>query len=188
MPTKNPDFLQALTRRQWRKWLAEHHGSVSEVWLVFYKRRTGHSCLSYDDAVEEALCYGWVDSIVKRLDDSRYARKFTPRRADSKWSSANRRRYASLAARGSLAEAGLNRAPTDRSGDAPRSSPTDLPPYIAVALRAHPRAWECFQKLASSHRRVYVGWIDSARREETRLRRLGEAVRRLAAGEKLGLK
>jgi uncharacterized protein YdeI (YjbR/CyaY-like superfamily) len=188
MSVRKISILDVRTRRNWRKWLRAHHSSVSEIWLVFHKRHTGLSCLSYDDAVEEALCYGWVDSIVKRLDDSRYARKFTPRNADSKWSSANRRRYADLAKRGLLTEAGLKRAPTGRSGDARRSTPTKLPSYIEGALRADARAWKFFENLAPSYRRAYIGWIDSAKREETKARRLREAVRLLAAGEKLGLK
>jgi len=188
MSASETSILDALTRRQWRTWLKEHHRSVTEIWLVFYKGRAGVNYLSYEDAVEEALCYGWVDSIVKRLDDYRYARKFTPRKANSKWSSANRRRYASLAQRGLLADAGLKRAPTSRSGDAPRPSATELPTYIEQALSADPRAWRSFQQLAPSYRRAYIGWIDSAKREETRVRRLREAVRLLAAGEKLGLK
>jgi uncharacterized protein YdeI (YjbR/CyaY-like superfamily) len=78
--------LDLRTRRQWRSWLAKHHGSESAVWLVFHKRHTGRPSVGYDDAVEEALCFGWVDSLIKRLDDARYARKFTPRKPGSQWS------------------------------------------------------------------------------------------------------
>lgn len=81
---------------RWRQWLAEHHDSESEVWLVFHKLHTGVASIDYKDALDEALCFGWVDSLVKRLDDQRYARKFTPRRADSRWSTVNRKRYAAL--------------------------------------------------------------------------------------------
>src|ERR1700733_9522566 len=86
-------------RLQWRKWLEAHHDSTPEIWLVFPKRHTAEECFSYDDAVEEALCFGWIDSIVRRLDDDRYARKFTPRKAGSRWSTINRQRYAQLEAR-----------------------------------------------------------------------------------------
>ncbi|MFB3830165.1 MAG: YdeI family protein [Bryobacteraceae bacterium] len=179
-------MLDVPSRERWRNWLAEHHGSESEVWLVFHKR--DRSRMSYDDAVEEALCFGWIDSIVKRLDDERYLRKFTPRRPGSKWSTANRRRYADLKARGLLAAPGLERAPTGRSGDAPRPSLSALPPYIEEGLKAEARVWNAFQGLAPSHRRAYAGWIDSAKREETRQKRLREAITLLAAGSKLGLK
>ncbi len=108
--------VAARTREQWRAWLANHHDSESAVWLVFNKRHTHRPSISYNDAVEEALCFGWIDSIIKRVDEDRYARKFTPRKPDSKWSTANRQRYAALQARGLLTPAGVRRAPTGRSG------------------------------------------------------------------------
>ncbi|MCX6539256.1 MAG: YdeI/OmpD-associated family protein [Acidobacteria bacterium] len=182
------DAIDVRTRRQWRKWLEAHHASESEIWLVFQKRHTGVRSLSYNDAVEEALCYGWIDSIVRRLDEARYARKFTPRQADSKWSTANRRRYADLGSRGLLAAPGLSRAPTSRSGDAPRPSVAEIPSYIEQALKTNLRAWRTFGQLAPSYRRAYIGWIDAAKREDTKARRLREAARLLAEGKKLGLK
>ena len=185
---KNLETLDVHSRRQWRDWLREHHGSVSVIWLVFHKRHTSEESISYDDAVEEALCFGWIDSIVRRLDDSRYARKFTPRKPDSKWSTINCRRYADLKARGLLEAPGLERAPTGRSGDAPRPSVSAIPAYIETEFRADARAWDCFEGLAPSCRRAYIGWIDSAKREETKQKRLREAIGMLRAGKKLGLK
>ena len=176
---------------QWRKWLDRHHDSESEVWLIFHKVHTGVASLAYLDALDEALCFGWVDSLVKRLDESRYARKFTPRKADSRWSAINRKRYAALKAAGRLKPSGINRAPTDRGYDsrpARFQMPDALPPYIQTALRKHAAARRHFEGLAPSHRRQYVGWIDSAKREETKARRLQEAIRLLAAGKPLGLK
>jgi uncharacterized protein YdeI (YjbR/CyaY-like superfamily) len=188
MPAKELKTLDVRSRQAWRNWLRDHYDSESEIWLVFHKRHTSQPSIAYDDAVEEALCFGWVDSLIKRLDDDRYARKFTPRNADSRWSTINRKRYADLKARGLLAAPGLERPPTNRSGDAPARSVSELPAYIDEALKANARAWEQFQKLAPSHRRNYIAWIDSAKREETKQRRLGEAIRMLAAGEKLGMK
>jgi uncharacterized protein YdeI (YjbR/CyaY-like superfamily) len=177
----------AKTRQQWRHWLVEHHDSESEVWLVFNKRHTHQPSLSYDDAVEEALRFGWIDSIIRRIDDAQYARKFTPRKADSKWSTANRQRYTALQARGLLAPAGVKRAPTGRSGDAPQP-PGVVPQYIEQAMRSDAAAWSFFERLPPSHRRMYVGWIDSAKKPDTRKRRLDEAVALLAGGKKLGMK
>ena len=181
----------AQTADHWRKWLDEHHDSESEVWLIFHKRHTSVGSIAYLDALDEALCFGWVDSLVKRLDESRYARKFTPRRADSRWSMINRKRYAALKAAGRLKPSGINRAPTDRSYD-PRppqfQMPDTVPWYIQVALRKQPAAWQHFEGLAPSHRRRFVGWIESAKREETKARRLQEAIRLLSAGKPLGLK
>ena len=180
--------VDAQTPEQWRGWLIDHHASESEVWIVFYKPHTGRASIAYEDAVDEALCFGWIDSLIKRLDDARYARKFTPRKVDSKWSTSNRQRYAQLKASGRLMPAGLNRAPTDRSGDAPRPSLTKVPQYIQEALRNNATAWSYFDSLAPSYRRMYIGWIDSAKQPETKTRRLEEAIRLLAAGKKLGLK
>lgn len=176
---------------EWRDWLDEHHASESEVWLVFYKRHTGVASIAYKDALDEALCFGWVDSLVKRLDDRRYALKFTPRRVDSRWSNANRKRYAELKAGGRLRPAGIKRPPTAR-GYGPRAlrlpMPATLPPYIEAALRDNSAAGRTFEALSLSHRRRYIAWIESAKREETKLRRLQEAIRLLASGKELGLK
>jgi uncharacterized protein YdeI (YjbR/CyaY-like superfamily) len=183
--------LRVRALEEWRDWLEGHHASESEVWLVFHKQETGKASIAYTDALDEALCFGWVDSLVKRLDERRYARKFTPRRADSRWSAINRKRYAELKASGRLKPAGIRRAPTGR-GDAPRPDrlemPARLPPYMERALKAHPRARHHFEKLSPSHRRKYFAWIDSAKREETKLRRLQEAIRLLEQGQLLGLK
>ena len=181
----------AQTADQWRRWLDEHHDSESEVWLIFHKVHTGVASISYLEALDEALCFGWVDSLIKRLDDSRYARKFTPRKADSRWSTINRKRYADLKASGRLKPGGINRAPTDRSyGPLPQQSkmPATVPPHIQAALRKHPAARRCFEGLAPSHRRQYIGWIESAKHDETKARRLKEAIRLLNAGKPLGLK
>lgn len=183
--------LLVRTVDQWRDWLDEQHASESEVWLIFHKQHTGVASIDYKDALDEALCFGWVDSLVKRLDERRYALKFTPRRADSRWSTANRKRYAALKASGRLKPAGLERAPTGR-GYGPRpprlSMPSKLPPYIEAALRKHPAALRHFEALPASQRRRYFGWIESAKREETKRRRLEEAIRLLSTGKVLGLK
>jgi uncharacterized protein YdeI (YjbR/CyaY-like superfamily) len=180
----------AQTADQWRKWLDAHHDSESEVWLVFYKLHTGVRSIAYSDALDEALCAGWVDSLVKRLDESRYALKFTPRKADSRWSAINRKRYAALKAAGRLKPGGVNRPPTDRVyGPRPRfQMPATIPRYIQAALEKRPAAWRYFEGLSPWHRRRYIGWIESAKREETKARRLQEAIRLLTAGKPLGLK
>lgn len=172
------------TRDQWRTWLRRNHASTSEIWLVF--RKDGAPALAYEDAICEALCWGWVDSLIKRLDDERYARKFTPRKPDARWSTSNRRRYEKMQAEGLLQKPGLDRAPTARSGDAPVI--TRVPAYIEKALQTNAKAWAEFQRVPPSHQRQYVAWIDSAKKEETRQRRLAEAAARLAGGQRLGMK
>jgi uncharacterized protein YdeI (YjbR/CyaY-like superfamily) len=183
--------LRVKTLDQWRDWLDEHHASESEVWLVFYKQETGVASIEYEDALDEALCFGWVDSLVKRLDDRRFARKFTPRRPESRWSTKNRQRYDALKADGRLKPAGIKRPPTNR-GYGPRPArlpmPRTLPAYIQAALRKRPAALHHFESLPPSQRRRYLAWIESAKREETKARRLNEAIGLLADGKVLGLK
>lgn len=188
MTKKSMETLDARSRPDWRKWLTENHDSVAEIWLVFHKRHQGVASLGDDDAVEEALCFGWIDSLVKRLDDASYARKFTPRKADSRWSTINRRRYANLESRGLIAASGLRRAPTGRSGDAPRPLASSLPSYIEKTLKTDPPAWRYFEGLSPSCRTAYIGWIESAKKDETKQKRLCAALAMLADGKKLGLK
>jgi uncharacterized protein YdeI (YjbR/CyaY-like superfamily) len=183
--------LSVRTLEEWRDWLSAHHASESEIWLVFHKKHAGVASLEYKDARDEALCFGWVDSLVKRLDDRRYAQKFTPRRPDSRWSDVNRKRYAALQAAGRLKQPGIDRPPTDR-GSAPRPPrlelPARLPQYLQAALARRPKVLRNFEALSPAQRRRYVAWIESAKREETKLRRLEEAIRLLADGQVLGLK
>jgi len=180
-------LLRVTNRRQWRAWLTKHHTSSPGVWLVFYKAHTGMKSIAYEDVVREALCFGWIDSLIKRLDDDRYALKVTPRQPTSKWSEKNRKRWAELEAAGQLTSAGLAAAPTD-STYAPKPVIPELPAYIARALKANSKAWKFFQDLAPTYRRDFVVWIHIAKRPETRARRIRESVSLLAAGKKLGLK
>jgi uncharacterized protein YdeI (YjbR/CyaY-like superfamily) len=178
--------FDARTRERWRGWLAKHHASESEVWLIFHKRHTGKPSVAYEDSVDEALCYGWIDSLIKRIDDDRYARKFTPRKADSAWSSSNVRRYAALRAGNRLAAPGVERSPDGkRVAVAPR--PATIPAYVEDGIKRDSRAWKFFESLTPTQRRMYVGWIDEAKREETRQRRLRQVIGRLKAGRKPGL-
>jgi uncharacterized protein YdeI (YjbR/CyaY-like superfamily) len=179
------------TAREWRAWLQKHHALESEVWLVFHKQHTGIPSIDYKDALDEALCHGWVDSLIKRLDDDRFARKFTPRKPDSRWSDVNRKRYAELKALGRLKPPGIARAPGDRSS-APKPDrlelPATLPSFIQAAFRKNAAARKHFEALSPAHKRRYVAWILTAKREETQRRRLDEAIKMLSRGEVLGLK
>ena len=179
--------LDIRTRRRWRAWLAKHHASSPGIWLVFYKRHTGVKSILYEDAVREALCFGWIDSLIKRLDDDRYAIKVTPRQPTSKWSAINRRRWTELKAADLLAPAGLAAAPTDNTY-APKPIIPDLPMYIAKAIKANPKAWKFFKGLAPRERRQFVVWIHIAKRPETRERRVRESIDLLANGKRLGLR
>jgi uncharacterized protein YdeI (YjbR/CyaY-like superfamily) len=179
--------LRARSRAEWRAWLKRHHASSPGVWFVFYKAHTGVKSVPYEDTVREALCFGWIDSLVKRLDDDRFALKITPRKPTSKWSDLNRKRWAELEAAGLLTPAGRAAAPTDNSY-APRPVIPELPGYIARALKTDTKAWKFFRELAPTYRRDFVVWIHIAKRPETREKRLRESIRLLAGGKKLGLK
>jgi uncharacterized protein YdeI (YjbR/CyaY-like superfamily) len=179
--------LEVRNREQWRAWLRKHHASSRGVWPVYFKDHTGVKSVDYEDSVREALCFGWVDSLIKRLDDDCYARKFTPRKPTSKWSESNLKRWAELEKAGLIEGAGRAAAPT-RKTFAPAPKIPRLPAYIAKALRANPKAWRFFQALARTHRRHFVAWIHMAKRPETRAKRIRESVVLLATGKKLGLK
>lgn len=179
--------LEVRNSQQWRAWLRKHHAASPGVWLVFPKDHTGVKSVSYEESVRQALCFGWIDSLIKRLDENRYARKFTPRKPASKWSDINRQRWAELKQNGLLAAPGLAAAPTANSY-APRPAIPDLPAYVAKALKASPKAWRFFQSLAPTYRRHFVAWIHTAKRPETRELRIRESIALLEAGQKLGLK
>ena len=181
--------FDARTLPRWRKWLADHHASTTEVWLIFHKQHTGQPSVAYLDALDEALCYGWIDSLVRRLDDDRYARKFTPRRPGSRWSAINLKRYAELQKAGRVTAAGKARSPAEgRTYDSITHVPETLPPSIAKGLKASPEAWSFFKTLTPREQRMYLGWIWLAKREETKQRRMKEAIRLLRTKRKLGLK
>jgi uncharacterized protein YdeI (YjbR/CyaY-like superfamily) len=183
------ETFYAKNRPAWRAWLTDHHAERKEIWLVFYKKHTGHPTVTYEEAVEEAICFGWIDSILQKMDDERYAQKFTPRGLKTKWSATNFRRAKKMIKAGRMTEAGLAKF----RGAAPTESPVakappTLPAELMGVLQANGRACENFLKLAPSARRLYVAWILDAKKEETRLRRLREAIELLAAGRKLGMK
>ncbi|HEV7891769.1 MAG TPA: YdeI/OmpD-associated family protein [Pyrinomonadaceae bacterium] len=189
---KEPKTLYVQDRVAWRAWLEEHHATEREVWLVYYKKHTGRPRVPYDDAVEEALCFGWIDSIVRRVDDDSYLQKFTPRRDKSNWCESNVRRARKLITEGRMTKAGLDAiaegALDTEFAPKPKSKDVEVPRFVSDALKKTPRAFENFNALAPSYRREYVGWITQAKREETRERRLAEAARLLSENKKLGTK
>src|SRR6185437_2369024 len=184
---KELSTLEVHDRRQWHLWLAKNHAKSHGVWLVYYKGHTTVKSISYEHSLREALCFGWIDSLIKRLDDDRYARKFTPRKPESKWSEINRELWAQLKKEGSLRPSGLAAAPTE-NGYGARPEIPELPEYLAQALRANPKAWIFFQGLAPTYQRPFVVWVHAAKRQATREKRLRETIRLLASGKKLGLK
>jgi len=185
--------LYLKTRTAWRKWLARNHDKQSGVWLVFYKKHTGQPTLDYEAAVEEALCFGWIDSIIKKLDEQRYLRKMTPRKAQSQWSALNKRRVEKLVGEGRMCAPGLAKVEAakasghwDASGHA--QIPPGVPAELAQALAQQPKAQAFFDQLAPSYRKQFIGWIAVAKQQSTRDRRAKESIALLKQGKKLGMK
>jgi uncharacterized protein YdeI (YjbR/CyaY-like superfamily) len=181
------------TRAEWRNWLRRNHDENSGIWLVFYKKHTGEPTLDYDAVVEEALCFGWIDSIIKKLDDQRYARKLTPRRPGSRWSELNKRRVAKLMREGLMVASGIARVEeAKKSGlweesDRPEIS-SEIPLELLRALAKNKKARMFFDQLASTYQKHFIAWISAAKRQDTKKRRVAESIALLEQGRRLGLK
>jgi len=179
-----PRRIQPRDRAAWRRWLERHHAMVDEVFVVFRRKGTGPS-ITYGEAVEEALCFGWIDGRKDKVDATHYSHRFTPRRAGSTWSTSNKRRVAALAAAGELHPAG--QAVIDaakRSGAWSEPARVPMPAELAAALRRSATARRAYERLAPSQQRQWRGWIGQAKLAETRTRRAATAVDKLAAGHK----
>ena len=181
------------TRDEWRDWLTQNHDEGAGIWLVFFKKHTGKPTLEYDAAVEEALCFGWIDSIIKKLDEERYVRKFTPRKPDSRWSASNQKRIEKLITQGRMHESGmLSVQKAKESGlwektDRPMIS-FEIPEEFGSALATNEKAKVFFDQLAPTYQKQFIGWVSIAKRQETRDRRVRESIALLEQGQKLGLK
>ncbi len=181
--------LSRRTRVSWREWLKKNHRKKKEVWLIFPKKRTGRRAVSYDDAVEEAICFGWIDSIVKKIDDERYAQKFTPRGIKTSWSATNIRRAKKMIREKRMTSVGLDKFKRAKEAStAAFEKRRALSTELLGVLQGNSRALQNYFKLPPSLRRQYSGWIMSAKKEETRLRRLREMAGVLEKGKRLGLK
>jgi uncharacterized protein YdeI (YjbR/CyaY-like superfamily) len=181
--------FHAPDRKTWRAWLKQNHNSSKEVWLVYFKGHTELASISYEDSVEEALCFGWVDSIIQKIDEARYVRKFTPRRMDSIWSETNKRRVRKVIAEGRMTSAGLAKITYSLDATSPPAAKKEMaiPDWLKAGLQSNPKAWENFSKLPPSHQRRYVGWITSAMKEETQKKRYQEAISLLEKDKRLGI-
>jgi uncharacterized protein YdeI (YjbR/CyaY-like superfamily) len=175
------------TRAEWRAWLAENHRQPTGAWLVSWKRATGKPFVPYEEAVEEALCFGWIDGVFNRIDGERTAQWFAPRRRGSTWASSNKKRVERLIAAGLMTGAGLaaiERAKADGSWTALDAAESlELPDDLAAALDAVPGAREGYDAYSPSTRKMVLFYVTGAKRPETRARRIAELAPRLAARE-----
>jgi uncharacterized protein YdeI (YjbR/CyaY-like superfamily) len=176
-------------RAAWRAWLVEHHDSPAGVWLTLAKKGTTEPTrLRYDDALEEALCFGWIDGLAQRIDEATYRQRFTPRRARSKWSQRNVGKVARLTAEGRMHASGIaevERAKADGRWEAAYAGQADLdvPADLAAALAVEPRAQAMFDILTKQNRYAVLYRIADAKRPTTRARRIEQFVAMLARGE-----
>jgi uncharacterized protein YdeI (YjbR/CyaY-like superfamily) len=179
------------TLNDWHEWLQKNAASEKEIWLVFYKPKSGHAGITYEEAVEEAICFGWVDSLIKNLDEISHARKFTPRKPGSLWSELNIARAQRMLQAGRMTEDGLRLfqdSETHRANDGQSRKNLmelwreELIPLLPEEVRG------LFLMRSPSHQRQYAGWVMSAKRNETRQKRIEELNSMLLKGEELGLK
>ncbi len=171
----------------WRAWLAQHHASETEVWVGLYKKASGKVTMTWSQAVDEALCFGWIDSVSRRVDDERRMQRFSPRKARSHWSKVNVAKVDALRAAGRMAPAGeaaFAARTDDNTGRASfeRDEPAAFAPDQDAQLRANTAAWEWFSAQAPYYRRTATHWVTSAKREDTRARRLATLIECSAAG------
>jgi uncharacterized protein YdeI (YjbR/CyaY-like superfamily) len=190
MRTEEGERFHPGSRAEWRAWLAEHHDRSDAVWLVLWRPRSGRDGLTYDEAVEEALCFGWIDGKAAGLDDERTMLRFSPREQGSGWARSNKRRVERLLAEGLMTEAGLALVEeAKRDGSWVRLDAVEdlvVPDDLAAALAAHPGARERWDGLARSVRRAALLRIVEAKRPETRAKWVAETARRTARGERPG--
>jgi uncharacterized protein YdeI (YjbR/CyaY-like superfamily) len=178
------------TAEAFRAWLEQHHESAPEIWVCYYKKGTGKKSITWPESVDEALCFGWIDSVRKSLDDERYLNRFTPRRRGSVWSAVNIRRVGELTKEGRMRPAGLEAFSArreDRSGiySYERRDEAVLDPAFEKRFRARNRAWAFFEASPRSYRQAAIRWVMTAKKHETRERRLGQLIERSAAGARV---
>lgn len=184
-----PTFFR--TPAAFRRWLEKNHDRVSELWIGMYKKASGKGGLTYKEALDEALCFGWIDGVRKRLDEDAFVQRFTPRTARSYWSAINIARVGDLTAAGRMHAAGLAAYERRDAKAAGRYSSERRDAKLDAAaekqFRANAAAWAYFQSNAPWYRRVAAHWVTSAKREETRQRRLDILIRDSAAGRRINL-
>jgi uncharacterized protein YdeI (YjbR/CyaY-like superfamily) len=168
--------LYVSSRNEWRNWLKENHKREREIWLLYYKKHTGKPRVPYEDAVEEAICYGWIDTTIRRIDEEKYAQKFTPRKFRSKWNRRNIERAEKMIREGKMTKAGLKKF-KERIEYEEAVESLEPPDDLLKALTSNKVAWKNFNGFAPSYRKTYIYYVTSAKREDTRNRRIDRVVK-----------
>ena len=178
-------------RNEWRSWLEKNHTIFSEVWLIHYKKSSGKKNLNHFDAVEEALCFGWIDSKLKKIDDERFILRYSPRKPKSVWSKINKETAEKMISLGKMTTAGFEKIEEAKKHGLWDTAYTNLvkerlPTDLKKALLENKIAWDNFQQFANSYRNTYIGWVKSAKTEKTRKKRISEVVKRSLKNKKPG--
>jgi uncharacterized protein YdeI (YjbR/CyaY-like superfamily) len=177
-----PTLLSLADPEAWRAWLRENHAAEKEAWLIIAKKHSSKPGISYEEALDEALCFGWIDGLVRSVDDATFTLRFSPRKSRSIWSEGNKRRVERLIAQGRMAEAGLAKIrEAKENGEwdkaAEREDTSVLPSDLEDALQRDGRIWLQWESLAPSLKKQYIYWVTSAKAQETRQRRIRESIR-----------
>ena len=189
-PAPRPTFFA--TPAEFRRWLEHHHDSKDELWVGFHKKATGRPSLTWPEAVDEALCFGWIDGIRKKVDEESYTNRFTPRRRGSNWSAVNTRRVKELIRERRMHAAGLKafKARDPKKSEVysfEQRKTLQLDTAAEARFKKNPEAWSFFEALAPGYRRLAIHWVTSAKKEETRARRLEMLIQNCAAKRKPGI-
>ncbi len=188
------DHIYFKNRREFKDWLTENHDKSPGIWMLYYKKHVKTDCIHYKDALEEALCFGWIDSIIKKVDEEKYVRRFTPRSDTKNWSDVNKRIVSGLLKEGKMTEAGLSKIDGSVMAEienlntetvTKEKKAFEIPEFIISELAKNEPALTNFNNLAQSYKKQYVLWITSAKREETVKKRIEEAIGLLKENKKL---
>ena len=179
--------LYVTNRKQWRSWLAKNHNKEKEIWLIYFKKSSGKKRIPYNDAVEEALCYGWIDSILKGIDEEKFAQRFTPRTSKSNLSEMNKERIRLLVKQKKMKSVGFT-AIQHVSFDPTKNTKLKIASDILKLLKKDEKTWGYSQKFSESYKRIRIGWIEEARtRPELFKKRLRYFLKMTAKNKKYGM-
>jgi uncharacterized protein YdeI (YjbR/CyaY-like superfamily) len=188
MPPTPLKTYYARNRKAWRAWLQKHHATSPGIWLIYYKKESGKSRVAYADAVEEALCFGWIDSTMRPLDEERFMQRFTPRKPKSVWSALNKSRVEKMISQGLMTPAGMAKIALAKQNGSWTSidqvESLEIPPDLKKAFNKNKSAYKNFNNFSRSYRKQVLYRINSARLPATRVKRIEEMVALLAQGKK----
>lgn len=183
------ETLFCKNRDEWREWLNKNHLTLNEIWLIYYKKHTKKPTIIYNEAVEEALCFGWIDSIVKRIDEETYMQKYTPRKKNSIWSLLNTKRVEKMISEGKMTKAGFDQIDiAKKNGQWEKAYSSQkaaiMPKELEDALKENKVAWKNFNSFAKSYQNTYIAWVTTAKRQDTIQKRIRVVVERSAKNQK----